>query len=172
MSDAVLLLAQIDDAPGELLGRVLEQLSELGAKNVQLLSNIGKKGRPGHTLLVDIASDQEWEAAVLLAGELGLWGYRVLQSDHRHFDIRRHTLELEVRLGERVRRFPLRVKRIFTNGTFLRAKAEHDDLARICTGLAQDGDSTYLAVLKARVESTLGAAEPGARLTVELEPRA
>ena len=63
MSDAVLILAQIDDASGELLGRVLEQLTDLGAKNVQLLANVGKKGRPGYTLLVDIPGDAEQEVA-------------------------------------------------------------------------------------------------------------
>ena len=169
MSDAVLLLAQIDDAPGELLGRVLDQLSDLGARNVQLLANVGKKGRPGHTLLVDIPADAEQEVALLLAGEIGIWGYRVLQSEHKHLDIRRHTVDLELRAGGTTRKVPLRLKRIFSGGRFLRVKAEHDDLARICAGLDRDGGGVPLTVLKARVESALGPDEPGECLVVDLD---
>jgi uncharacterized protein (DUF111 family) len=172
MSNAVLLLAQIDDAPGELLGHVLEQLDGLGAKNVQLLANIGKKGRPGYTLLVDIDADAEQEVAGLLAGELGIWGYRVLQSEHKHFEFRRATVELEVRRGGVTRAFSVRVKRVFNDGRFLRVKAEHDDLATICRELSRDGEPTYLAVLKSQVEAGLGADEPGGRLVLDLDGRA
>lgn len=169
MSDAVLLLAQIDDAPGELLGRVLDQLSDLGARNVQLLANIGKKGRPGHTLLVDIPADAEEEVALLLAGEIGIWGYRVLQSEHKHVDIRRHTVDLELRAGGTTRTVRLRLKRIFGGGRFLRVKAEHDDLVRICADLDHDGCGVPLHVLKSRVESALGPDEPGGSLVVDLD---
>ncbi|MCC6867906.1 MAG: DUF111 family protein, partial [Burkholderiales bacterium] len=31
----LLLLAQVDDAPGELLGEVMQRLAAIGAKNVQ-----------------------------------------------------------------------------------------------------------------------------------------
>ena len=164
------MLAQIDDAPGELLGRVLDQLPDLGAKNVQLLSSVGKKGRPGYTLLVDVPAAAEEEVAVLLAAEVGLWGYRVLHAEHKHFDIRRHTLELDLHIGATSHRVRLRVKRILAAGRFLRAKAEHDDLARVCDDLSRDGDPVPLAVLKAAVETALGSSEPDAPLTVHLDP--
>lgn len=169
MTAAVLLLAQIDDAPGELLARVMDQLAELGAHNVQLLSNIGKKGRPGYTLLVDIPVDAEDEVALLLAGEIGIWGYRVLQSEHRHVDIRRCTVDLELHVGGAVHRVPLRIKRIFGAGRFLRAKAEHDDLARICAELDRAGHAVPLAVLKTRVESRLDGDGIAQTLTLELD---
>lgn len=169
MSADVLLLAQVDDAPGELLGRVLDQLSDLGARNVQLMANIGKKGRPGHTLLVDIPADAEQDVALLLAGEIGIWGYRVLQSEHRHLDIRRHTVDVELRAGGASRVVSLRVKRIFGGGRFLRAKAEHDDMAGICADLDRAGNGVPLAVLKSRVESAIGPDEPGGRIVVDID---
>ena len=61
-SEVLLLLVQIDDAPGELLGDVVRTLGEMGAKNVQLLSSLAKKGRPGYVLLIDILAQQEAEA--------------------------------------------------------------------------------------------------------------
>ncbi|ODU06160.1 MAG: hypothetical protein ABS81_05490 [Pseudonocardia sp. SCN 72-86] len=169
MSEPVLLLAQIDDAPGELLADVMDQLTDLGAVNIQLLANIGKKGRPGHTLLVDIPADAEDEVALLLAGEIGIWGYRVLRSEHRHLDIRRATVDLDLRAGGTVHRAPLRVKRIFGGGRFLRVKAEHDDLARICADLKKAGHLVPLAVLKSRVEVAVDGDEPVATLSIDLD---
>ncbi len=163
-----LLMAQIDDAPGELLGQIVNQMAEMGAKNVQLLSSLGKKGRPGYVLLLDIDAEDETEFAALMAGELGIWGYRVLQSQHKHFDIRRYRTKLEVRRGDDVRVFPLRIKRIFNEGTFMRAKAEHDDLAAICALLGQE-NNVHLTVLKAAVETAVGADEPGDIIHIRLD---
>lgn len=164
----LLLMAQIDDAPGELLGRVVSQLGDMGAKNVQLLSSLGKKGRPGYVLLVDIEAGAEAEVAMLLALELGIWGYRVLESRHEHFDIRRYRTELALRRNGVERRFPLRIKRVLSGGTFIRAKAEHDDLTAICA--AMEGERPLaLAVLKAAIETAVGASEPASLVTVDLD---
>jgi uncharacterized protein (DUF111 family) len=163
----ILLMAQVDDAPGELLGRVIQTMGEMGAKNVQLLSSLGKKGRPGYVLLVDILAEDEDEFASLLVGELGIWGYRVLESQHKHFEIRRYSLSLDVECGGSLKSFPLRVKRIFSGGEFMRAKAEHDDLSYIAAQLSMS-HRVPLAVLKASVETALGSDEPGARLRVHL----
>ncbi|WFU11870.1 DUF111 family protein (plasmid) [Rhizobium sp. CB3090] len=159
----ILIMAQIDDVPGELLGHVIDKMTEMGAKNVQLLSSLGKKGRPSYVLLVDIKAEDEPDFAALLVGDLGIWGYRVLESQHKHFDIRRYQTTLELRWGEEIRRFPLRIKRILNEGVFLRAKAEHDDLAAISqeTGLS-------VAVLKAAIETAVGTDEPAERLDVDL----
>ena len=167
----ILLMAQIDDAPGELLGRVVSQMAEMGARNVQLLSSLGKKGRPGYVLLVDIEAGDEAEFAVLLASELGIWGYRVLESQHRHFDIRRYQTRLELRWNATSRRFPLRIKRILGEGVFMRAKAEHDDLAAICAAMAEER-RVPLAVLKAAVETAMGSEEPPEILVVDLDDTA
>lgn len=164
----ILLMAQIDDAPGELLGRVISQMAEMGARNVQLLSSLGKKGRPGYVLLVDIEAGDEAEFAVLLASELGIWGYRVLESQHKHFDIRRYQTRLELRWNGGNRRFPLRVKRILREGAFMRAKAEHDDLAAICAAMAEER-TIPLAVLKAATETALGTTEPPEILVIDLD---
>jgi uncharacterized protein (DUF111 family) len=154
--DVILIMVQVDDAPGELLGEVISRLEKLGAKNVQLLSSLTKKGRPGYVMMIDIPAERERDVAGLLAGELGIWGYRVLHSDHKHFDIRTYKAKLEISIGGQFKVFPLRVKRILHDGTFLRAKAEHDDLSTICAALTLEKISISLAVLKSRVEAAPG----------------
>lgn len=71
-SDVILIMAQIDDAPSELLGHVIEQMTEMGAKNVQLLPSPGKKGCPSYVLLVDIKAEDEPDFAALRLGDLGI----------------------------------------------------------------------------------------------------
>jgi uncharacterized protein (DUF111 family) len=162
----ILVMAQIDDAPGESLARAIEQMGEMGAQNVQLLSSLGKKGRPGYVLLVDIRAEDEPEFAMLLVGELGVWGYHVLESQHKHFEIRNYQLRLDVTLGGTVRSFPMRLKRILGRGAFMRAKVEHDDLSLIVNQL---GGVVPPAVLKAAVETAVGTTEPGDVLAVDLD---
>ncbi|MCZ4088606.1 nickel insertion protein [Sinorhizobium psoraleae] len=165
-SDVILIMAQIDDAPGELLGHVIEQMTEMGAKNVQLLPSLGKKGRPSYVLLVDIKAEDEPDFAALLVGDLGIWGYRVLESRHKHFEILRYRTTLELQWQGGVRHFPLRVKQILNDGVFMRAKAEHDDLAAISEAM-QPEFRVSVAVLKAAIETALGAEEPGETLGVD-----
>ncbi len=166
-STSLLLMTQIDDAPGELLGYVMNEMGRMGAKNVQLLSSLGKKGRPGYVLLADIDAEDEPAFAGLLVGELGIWGYRVVESRHEHFEIRPYRIRLDLVVDGEPSVFPLRLKRIFHEGEFVRAKAEHDDLVAVAGSL---GDRISVAVLKAAVETAVGSAEPGEILRVVLDP--
>lgn len=165
----ILLMAQIDDAPGELLGEVMKTLAEKGAKNIQLLSSLGKKGRPGYVLMVDILAEQEIEIAAVLAADLGIWGYRVLHSDHKHFDIERYTTTVEVRSGRAIKAFPMRIKRILDGKELLRIKAEHDDLSAICAAFRADGRPISLTVLKSHVEAAVGTGVPADKIQVSMD---
>lgn len=165
----ILLMAQIDDAPGELLGEVMKTLAERGAKNVQLLSSIGKKGRPGYVLMVDILAEQEPEIAGILGADLGVWGYRVLHSDHKHFNIERYATTVEVRLRGASAAFPMRIKRILNGDKLLRIKAEHDDLNSICSAFRADGRPISLTVLKSHVEAAVGTTVPADKIHVSLD---
>lgn len=164
----ILLMAQIDDAPGELLGEVMKSLAERGAKNLQLLSSLGKKGRPGYVLMVDILAEQEPEFAAILGGDLGVWGYRVLHSDHKHFNIERYTSTVDINAAGQTRSFPMRIKRILDGNKLLRVKAEHDDLAAIVGAYRRDGHAISLTVVKAHVEAAVGTAVPAGKITINL----
>jgi hypothetical protein len=69
---ALLILAQLDDASGELQD-VAERLHAAGARNVQVLASVGKGRR---TSADRRAAAKEDDVAMLLAAELGVWGYR------------------------------------------------------------------------------------------------
>jgi uncharacterized protein (DUF111 family) len=151
----LLIMAQVDDAPGELIEDVVERLQPAGARNVHILASLAKKGRPGHVLLIDVPEEREEEVALLLGAELGVWGYRVLDSRHRHFDIELKHTPLTVSVGEVVLAFELGWKRIEKEGRLLAIKAEHDHLAQIRDTLEDNGVHVALRWLRAHVEQRL-----------------
>lgn len=168
MSAPLLLMVQVDDATGEVLQDVCEQLHRLGARNVQLLASLGKKGRPGHVLLVDLEAHLEDEAALLLGTELGAWGYRVLESRHRHFEITKSRCAVRVRTGDRTLEGEVGLKRIAQDGRTFAHKVEHDDLVRLRDRLAADGLHAPLKTLRAAIESAARIHPDAAALDVVL----
>jgi uncharacterized protein (DUF111 family) len=77
-----LLFVQIDNVSGELLGEALTRLCSAGATNVQLLSTLTKKGRPGQLLLVDVRQDKLNSVEEALLAELGVTGWHRLTTQH------------------------------------------------------------------------------------------
>lgn len=150
-----LLMAQVDDVPGELMGEFIVRAEALGARNVQVVPSLTKKNRPAYLVYLDVPAALESAAGRLLGAELGCWGYRVIAAEHRHFDIARHTLALTVHRGGVTRMAAMRIKTIADGGERLRVKAEHDDLAAVCAALRAEGVELPLAVLKTGVESRL-----------------
>lgn len=146
------MFVQCDDSSGEVVGHALDELLELGARNVQMLSSHTKKGRPGMVLLLDLDARLESEVATYLAAELGIWGYHVLETKHRHFDVAVETRCVTLRCGSGQRSRDVRCKLFRHGGRLLRVKLEHDDALRLLA-LARDLDSVCsLEELRAAVE--------------------
>ncbi len=155
MADKLLLLAQVDDVSGEVLQDVAERLHAAGAYNIQVLASLGKKGRPGHVLLVDIDAAREDDVAIVLGLELGAWGYRVLESRHRHFDITRSQRRVRIASASGDFEHTLGCKHIRKGDRLLGFKVEHADLVSLRDALDARGEATSLSHLRAAVETAL-----------------
>ena len=151
----LLLMAQVDDVPGELIGEFIQRVTETCARNVQVLPSITKKNRPGYVIYVDAPQSLETDIATLFGAELGTWGYRVIAAEHKHFDIERFTAHVNIHSAQGEHAFELRAKRISSAGAFSRVKAEYDDLSAICQSLRENGTPASLTEVKAAVESAL-----------------
>ena len=79
-----LLLAQVDDVSGEIIGFFVNRVLEKGARNVHVIPTLTKKNRPGHILLVDIEPSAEEDIGMFMARELGVSGYHVLDTEHSY----------------------------------------------------------------------------------------
>ncbi|MCR5134037.1 MAG: LarC family nickel insertion protein [Clostridiales bacterium] len=99
--ERLLFLVQCDNLDGEQIAPAMESLYEAGVKNVQLLSSLTKKGRPGYVFLIDgdEASADAVESVILK--ELGVTGWHRIGAQHRYVavDILRRTVQLQTVQG-------------------------------------------------------------------------
>jgi uncharacterized protein (DUF111 family) len=71
----------VDDATGEVMGNLVERLTQAGALDVTVLAGITKKGRPTHLVRVVCDSPLLSEALAVLFAESGTLGARVQQVE-------------------------------------------------------------------------------------------
>jgi pyridinium-3,5-bisthiocarboxylic acid mononucleotide nickel chelatase len=148
----MLILVQIDDRSGEVLGHAVEELMDLGARNVQLLSALTKKGRPGYVLLIDLEPEREAVVATYLASELGAWGYQVLESRHRHFDTVLEERVVLVVCGGRSQTFTLPCKFFYHDGRLLRVKVERSDVEAVQQFVSTGVETCSTDTVRSRLE--------------------
>jgi uncharacterized protein (DUF111 family) len=131
-----LIVVQVDHLSGEMLGEIWEQLSSKGAKNVQILSTLTKKGRPGQLLLIDLPPEKMSGVEEFLVSEMGVNGWHRLLSEHVHVAIEMVSYDLTFltpvgRLGVKVA--GKRIKN--TSGSI---RPEHDDCVHVQRKLRQE----------------------------------
>lgn len=151
----MLMLVQIDDRSGEVLGHALDELMMAGVRNVQLLSSHTKKGRPGNLLLIDLDGELEPEVADYLATELGVWGYHVLEASHRHFEVKQYNRLVTVVCGGRRQEFALPCKHFSREGRLLRVKIERDDVEAVQRFVKTTDDACSSETVRVRLEHEL-----------------
>jgi len=163
-SPSLLILAQVDHACGDIISSVLDQLTAAGAKNVNLVPSLTKKGRPGYLMYVDVPASCLAPIERLLAVELGVTGWRVLAAEHRGPAMEARVFDVSLGLDTDVAR-AVPVKLILDSQTGSRvAHIEHDFCVRLKQELLDSaGVDIPLRVLKARIQSavtdSIGSAE-------------
>lgn len=110
--EGILLFVQIDHLPGDLLGEALSRLCSAGAKNVQLLPTITKKGRPGHVMIVDVTQDRVSSVEEILLSEVGVTGWHALATNHVYFSTEIVDFDLAVLTPNGVLRHQVSGKRL------------------------------------------------------------
>ena len=92
--EGLIFMVQIDHLNGEILGWAINSLYEIGALNVQIISTITKKNRPGHIFFVDIPKKCFDEIEEFFVKELSTTGWHLIKSQHRH--IATEAIEKEI----------------------------------------------------------------------------
>lgn len=164
----MLLLVQVDDRSGEVLGRALEELVAMGARNVQLLSSHTKKGRPGTLLLIDVDEALEPDVADYLVVELGAWGYHVLAAEHRHFEVEVRERTVTVACAGRDAAFVLPVKFFCRQGKTLRVKVERADVDAVVRFAREAGEMCSSETVRTLLEQEIRRRPDADAVTVRL----
>lgn len=98
--EGIIFVVQIDHLSGELIGWTVDKLYEAGAHNVQIISSITKKNRPGYIFIVDVVPEKAHELEEFFVVELGSTGWHLIRSSHRHVPTEKITKKITFIFGE------------------------------------------------------------------------
>jgi uncharacterized protein (TIGR00299 family) protein len=104
-----ILETNVDDVSPEVIAHAISRLMAAGARDASAIPSVMKKGRSGHLIRVITDPALTGPLALILAGELGTLGIRVIPSVHRlvverramrvPVTIRGETREIQVKIG-------------------------------------------------------------------------
>ena len=154
----MLVMVNVDNVPGDQLPFLIDRILDLGAKNVNVVQSLTKKGRFGYLFFIDAEDEFIDPIAALLARETGTLGLRLLESTHlknayvfhqvRIFLSRERDCETEFEAF-------IQVKLVITEaGQIVSARAEYSDLDAACQRARSCGLDIPLAEVKALAELT------------------
>ncbi len=99
LSDEVEVLeTNVDDVTGEVLGNLIDELLQAGARDVSVIPTTGKKGRSGHLVQVIACPSDSHALAKRLIEETGTLGVRIIPTRHRLIALR-HFEQVEISIG-------------------------------------------------------------------------
>lgn len=133
--EGIVFLVQIDHIQGEIIGSVIEQLYLAGALNVQVISTVTKKNRPGYIFIIDLPSERTDAIERVIVRELGSTGWHKLLTDHRHVPVEKVFKDVKVIFdsyeflfsleGKQIKGQPESVRPEHINYVALRDKIKH-----------------------------------------------
>ncbi|AIC15617.1 nickel pincer cofactor biosynthesis protein LarC [Nitrososphaera viennensis] len=148
--DAVCVVeTNVDDTTGEVMGNLVDRLTDAGAKDVTIIPGITKKSRP--TYLVRVIADNSLLNAVLsiLFSESGTLGARVQQVER--YILPRAVVTVPVTIGDNTFNVHVKVAKD-AQGNTIGAKPEFEDIKIIAARLDMPA-RRVLEIVNAQVAS-------------------
>lgn len=145
-----LFVVQSDNINGEGAGAALEALYKAGAKNVQIISTITKKNRPGYLFVVD--GDERSTAAIqeVILHELQVTGWHELPSNHCYVSVTEEEKDVRITVGEK--QFTERIARKLSSADPEIIRPEYESCRRIQELLLKEcGQSVSLALISQKL---------------------
>jgi uncharacterized protein (DUF111 family) len=162
-----LIFAQADNTSGEVTGFAVGKIMELGAHNVQLITTITKKNRPGNIIIIDTDDEHEGEIALFLARELKVSGYHRIDTSHIFHKVTFVRKHLSITAKGKTEAVDCEVKLIGDPSNPLSADIDHDALVGIQELVKGKLDtSVSLHELRTQIEGRLSG---GGVLSIEVE---
>ncbi len=92
----VLIIVQVDHLNGELLGSVIDTIYEAGASNVNIVSSVTKKNRPGYMVFIDVLPAYMEAVETAAVRELNVSGWHRVTTEHCYLPVDYKKREYEI----------------------------------------------------------------------------
>ena len=127
--EGLLILVQIDHLSGELLGNVIEDFYDAGAKNVQIVSAITKKNRPAYMIFIDVPFQKADKVENVIIKECGSSGWHRISTCHRHTNVSVQKKQIKIRTEKGYYNFEAEGKVI--NDDWKHARPEYENCIKL-----------------------------------------
>jgi uncharacterized protein (TIGR00299 family) protein len=125
-----LIETNVDDATGEILGNLVDRLSEV-VKDVTVISGTTKKSRPAYLIRIISEKGKVQDVLEILFAESGTLGARVQEVER--FVLPRTILSVPVTLGDNLFNVHVKVAKDSTTGRITNVKPEFEDVKLIAS---------------------------------------
>lgn len=151
----MLLMTNVDNISCDNVPYIIEELMNLGAKNVHVISAITKKGRTEYIFFIDTKEEKISEIAEFMAIETGTLGIRIFNTEHYSYDHEIRQLELSFEIDGRAEWSGTMSFKIIKNkeNEVISIRAEHDELKSLTKTLNESGKLISLYEVKEMVEN-------------------
>ena len=144
-----MLWVQLDHLSGEAIGPAIEMLYEAGASNVNVISTVTKKNRPGYIFVIDVRPERLEEAEEAVKRELQVSGWHRINTLHCYCSVEYRKEEIKVSCpGEE---FVLSAEYKIAGGDEFNARPE----ARSCAALRDELSARGLIISLREAERRL-----------------
>lgn len=146
-SDSVSVLeTNVDDVSGEVLAHVIDKIMVTGAKDINVIPTMTKKGRPSHMISVICDQKDVDKLVQVLISETGTLGVRIRSSER--FIVPRKIITLKIKIHNKD--FTIRCKTASKH----QFKIEYDDIKAVSEKLSLSFKQTE-ELIKAEVKKQL-----------------
>ena len=130
ISDRIEMLeTNVDDVTGQVLGNLIDELLNAGAKDVSIIPATMKKGRSGHIIQVIAKPEDSGKLARKIIEETGSLGVRIIPVKHRLI-AQRGMEVVDIAINEKKFPIPVKVARDL-RGALLNISAEFEDCKNV-----------------------------------------
>lgn len=153
IKDSVCVIeTNVDDATGEILGNLVDTLSE-AVKDITVIPGTTKKGRPSYLIRIISEKSQLNDVLEALFSESGTIGARVQQVER--YVLPRTLLTLQVNIGGNVFNVHVKVSKESTTGRIMNVKPEFEDI-KIIASRCQIPVKRAMELVTAQVTQKIG----------------
>ena len=145
----VLLYVQTDHLNGETLGAAIEVLYRSGASNVNVISSLTKKNRPGQIILIDCLPTSLGKLESVVSRELQVSGWHRIDTQHCYQNVRctQRNVTIQYESGS----FDFSVEGKIMNDDWINIRPE----SRCCLALKEELENRGITISLPEIERRL-----------------
>ncbi|WYM80183.1 nickel insertion protein [Methanolobus sp. ZRKC2] len=148
-------MTNVDNISCDSVPYIIEELMNLGAKNVHVIPAITKKGRNEFIFFIDTKEEKISDIAEFMAIETGTLGIRIFSTEHYSYNHEVRRLDLSFEINGNIEWTGTMSFKVIKNkqSEIISIRAEYDELKALTRSLNESGKQISLYEVKEMVEN-------------------